>query len=231
MRRTSAAAWSQPVCNSSGCVRSPTVTLCHCTPNNSTLPTAQSHRPTACRLCTCCTVQVLPQSPKLTAFLQVPAASATPESLFVALRLWHNIPQQQLHRCQLLPALPAAASPPAELFWQQPGVVQRSSVAAAAAAVFAAGHVKALCPALLATTASHPRLHPVWGCMLALLVPGFVPVKVRGVFGLQLPGSDSMSSMWLHTLVYMHPHGQSYTHPHRQREESMEGNACCTVTV
>jgi hypothetical protein len=22
------------------------------------------------------------------------------------------------------------------------------------------------------------RLHPVWGCVLALLVPGFVPVKV-----------------------------------------------------
>ncbi|WIA38355.1 hypothetical protein OEZ86_001688 [Tetradesmus obliquus] len=122
--------------------------------------------------------QVLSQAPKLTSLLQVQPNSATPESLYIALRLWHNLPQQQLQSCQLLPKLPASASPPPELFWHQPGAVQRSSVAAAAAALFAAGQLKALCPALLATTASHPRMHPVWGCMLALLVPGFVPVKV-----------------------------------------------------
>ncbi|WIA18061.1 hypothetical protein OEZ85_009542 [Tetradesmus obliquus] len=122
--------------------------------------------------------QVLSQAPKLTSLLQVQPNSATPESLYIALRLWHNLPQQQLQSCQLLPKLPANSAPPPELFWQQPGAVQRSSVAAAAAALFAAGQLKALCPALLATTASHPRMHPVWGCMLALLVPGFVPVKV-----------------------------------------------------
>uniref|UniRef100_A0A383W0H0 Myb-binding protein 1A n=1 Tax=Tetradesmus obliquus TaxID=3088 RepID=A0A383W0H0_TETOB len=122
--------------------------------------------------------QVLSQAPKLTSLLQVQPNSATPESLYIALRLWHNLPQQQLQSCQLLPKLPASVSPPPELFWHQPGAVQRSSVAAAAAALFAAGQLKALCPALLATTASHPRMHPVWGCMLALLVPGFVPVKV-----------------------------------------------------
>jgi hypothetical protein len=124
-------------------------------------------------------LQVLNQAPKLSALLQVQPASATPESLFIALRLWHNLPAQHLQSCQLLPRLPASAAPPPELFWQQPAAVQRSSVAAAAAALFAAGQVKALCPALLGTTASHPRLHPVWGCVLALLVPGFVPVKVR----------------------------------------------------
>lgn len=123
-------------------------------------------------------LQVLSQAPKLTSLLQVQPNSATPESLYIALRLWHNLPQQQLQSCQLLPKLPANSAPPPELFWQQPGAVQRSSVAAAAAALFAAGQLKALCPALLATTASHPRMHPVWGCMLALLVPGFVPVKV-----------------------------------------------------
>jgi DNA polymerase phi len=126
----------------------------------------------------CFHLQVLSQAPKLTALLQVQPASATPESLFIALRLWHNLPMQQLQSCQLLPSLPASAAPPPELFWQQPGSVQRSSVTAAAAALFAAGQLKVLCPALLATTASHPRLHPVWGCVLALLVPGFVPVKV-----------------------------------------------------
>jgi hypothetical protein len=123
---------------------------------------------------------VLNQAPKLTALLQVQPANATPESLFIALRLWHNLPAQHLQSCQLLPTLPASTTPPPELSWQQPGAVQRSSVAAAAAALFAAGQLKALCPALLGTTASHPRLHPVWGCLLALLVPGFVPVKVGG---------------------------------------------------
>lgn len=122
--------------------------------------------------------QVLSQSHKLSVLLQTSPASATPELLFITLRLWHNIPQQVLQHCQLLPQLPAAATPPPQQFWVQPSAVERSRVAAAAAAVFSVQHVQVLVPCLLATSASHPRLHPVWGCLLALLVPGFVPVKV-----------------------------------------------------
>lgn len=124
-------------------------------------------------------VQVLSQAPQLSSLIQTSPASANPELLFLALRLWHNLPHQQLQRCQLLPKLPTGASPPPQQFWVQPSAVERSAVASAAVALFSAEHVRELVPCLLATSGSHPRLHPVWGCLLALLVPGFVPVKVR----------------------------------------------------
>ena len=129
------------------------------------------------------TAQVLSQAPQLSSLVQTSPASATPELLFLVLRLWHNLPHQQLQRCQLLPQLPPGADPPPQQFWLQPSAVERGAVAPAAAAVFSAKHVQELVPCLLATSASHPRLHPAWGCLLALLVPGFVPVKVRGWVG------------------------------------------------
>eukprot|EP00775_Hariotina_reticulata_P004051 gene4051-4298_t len=104
--------------------------------------------------------QVLAAAPKLSALLQLPASSAPPEALFLALRLWHNLPPHSL-----------------QLFWQQPGIVQRQAVAAAAAAVFSAGWMQQLVPVLLASSSSYPRLHPVWGCLMALMIPGFVPIK------------------------------------------------------
>ncbi|KAF8062006.1 pol5 [Scenedesmus sp. PABB004] len=122
--------------------------------------------------------QVLREAPRLSALLAAAPASASPEALMLALRLWHALPPDALEHCQLLPPLPAGAAPPPALFWQQPGAVQRGAVAGAASALFTVDQVSALCPALLASSASHPRLHPVWGCLLALLVPGFVPVRV-----------------------------------------------------
>jgi hypothetical protein len=121
---------------------------------------------------------VLQQAPKTSALLQAAPSAASPESLFLCLRLWHAMPAQQLQQCQLLPKLPAGQAPP-QVFWEQPSAVNRKVVASAAAAVFSADQVQRMTPALLLSTASSPRLHPVWGCLLALLVPGFVPVKVR----------------------------------------------------
>jgi hypothetical protein len=83
-----------------------------------------------------------------------------------------------LQDVQLLPVLLAPATPPPQLFWQQPGAVHRQAVAGAAAAVLSAGCMSRLVPVLLATSSSYPRLHPVWGCLLALIIPGFVPIKV-----------------------------------------------------
>jgi hypothetical protein len=121
---------------------------------------------------------LLQQAPKTTSLLQVAPTAASPESLFLCLRLWHALPAQQLQQCQLLPKLQAGQQPP-QSFWEQPAGVKRKTVAAAAAAVFSPQQVQSMTPALLLSTASSPRLHPVWGCLLALLVPGFVPVKVR----------------------------------------------------
>lgn len=153
-------------------------------------PPALTRQSSTCRLSRthCCLLplllplrQVLWQAPRLSALLAAPVASSSPEALFLALRLWHNLPPQQLQRCDLLPALRAGQAPPPALFWQQPGAVRRKAVAAAAAALFTAAHVQQLVPPLLLTSASHPRLHPVWGCLLALLVPGFTPLRVRCV--------------------------------------------------
>lgn len=124
---------------------------------------------------------VLTQAPRTASLLHATPAQATPESLYLVLRLWHALPAQQLEQCALLPKLSHGASPPPQAFWEAPSSVKRKSVGGAAAAVFAADHVQLMAPALLLSTASSPRLHPVWGCLLALLVPGFVPVKVREV--------------------------------------------------
>jgi DNA polymerase phi len=122
---------------------------------------------------------VLAQAPKTAALLAGEPSQATPESMLLALRLWHVLPPEQLARSRLLPSLRAGQAPPPALFWQQPLSVKRKQVDAAAAAVFDARHVQVMADALLLSTGSHPRLHPVWGCLLALLMPGFVPLKVR----------------------------------------------------
>jgi len=132
---------------------------------------------------------VLQLAPKTAALLQASPSQATAESLYLALRLWHTIPPQQLQQCELLPQLGKGQSPPPAVFWEQPGSVKRKAVAGPAAAVFSVEQVQLMAPALLLSTASHPRLHPVWGCLLALLVPGFVPVKV----GVVQPASQNKS--------------------------------------
>lgn len=121
---------------------------------------------------------VLQQAPKTLSLLQAAPTAASPESLYLCLRLWHAMPGQTLQQCQLLPKLQAGQAPP-QVFWERPSTVKRQAVAAAAGAIFSAEQVQRMTPALLLSTASSPRLHPVWGCLLALLVPGFVPVKVR----------------------------------------------------
>lgn len=141
---------------------------------------------------------VFDQSKALTAILTMPAASAIPESLLLALRLWHNLPAAILERCEVLPKSNPGQSqsqpkghqsgsptltPPPALFWQQPQEVPRSAVAGAAAAMFTQQHMVLLQPVLLATTASAPRLHQVWGCLLALLLPGFTPTRVSAGVG------------------------------------------------
>jgi hypothetical protein len=122
---------------------------------------------------------VLQQAPKTLSLLHAAPASASPEYLYLCLQLWHALPAQELQQCQLLPQLHAGQQPPPQVFWENPAAVKRKAVAAAAAAVFSADQVQRMTPALLLSTASSPRLHPVWGCLLALLVPGFTPVKVR----------------------------------------------------
>ncbi len=121
---------------------------------------------------------VLAAAPALAALLAAPPRTASPESLLLALRLWHVLPAATLKSCALLPALPAGSAPPPPAFWDAPASVPRSAVAPAAAALFTPSHVGKLTPVLLASSGSHPRLHPVWGCLMALLVPGFSPLKV-----------------------------------------------------
>lgn len=153
---------------------------------------------------------VLAQAPKTAALLAPAPGKATPESLLLALRLWHVLPPEQLQQCQLLPTLPAGVAPPPALFWTQPLAVPRKSVAGAAAAVFEPRHVQAMGDALLLTTASHPRLHPVWGCLMALLVPGFVPVKEHPAEEQQQPAQalkrsppdqQQLAAFWQHFAV------------------------------
>ena len=130
----------------------------------------------------------------LTAMLTADATTATPEALLLALRLWHNMPQAVAARCVLLPAasgqtavvkvkpgVKGGVHPPPVEFWLQPQQVPREAVAAAAAALFSPDHMKVLQLVLVKTVASAPRLHQVWSCLLALLLPGFTPVKVSQV--------------------------------------------------
>jgi hypothetical protein len=128
----------------------------------------------------------------LTNMLTCDAATAAPEGLLLALRLWHNMPQAVAARCVLLPAasgqtavvkvkpgVKAGVQPPPVELWLQPQQVPREAVAAAAAALFSPEHMKVLQPVLLKSVTSAPRLHQVWSCLLVLLLPGFTPVKVR----------------------------------------------------
>lgn len=140
---------------------------------------------------------VLQRAPKTASLLKAAPSHATPESLFLALRLWHALPAQQLQQCELLPDLQHGQAPPSQAFWEQPGSVKRKSVAGAAAAVFSPEQVEVMAPALLLSTASHPRLHPVWGCLFALLLPGFVPVKVRTCLCTRLPVLSISTSCFL----------------------------------
>jgi hypothetical protein len=113
---------------------------------------------------------VIEASPGLRGLLLVPAGAASPEGLFLALRLWGRLPPAFRARCQLLPS---GAPPPPPAFWRSPAEVDRADVEAAAAAALSRGHLLRLAPALAASSAAAPRLHDVWGCLLALLLPGF----------------------------------------------------------
>ncbi|KAI8471961.1 MAG: DNA polymerase phi-domain-containing protein [Monoraphidium minutum] len=116
---------------------------------------------------------VIEASPALRALLLQPAASAPPEALLLALRLWGRLPPPLRSRCELLPA---GAPPPPPGVWARgaaPG--ERAGAEAAAAALLSRTHLSALGPALAASSAAAPRLHGVWGCLLALLLPGFNP--------------------------------------------------------
>ncbi len=96
------------------------------------------------------------------------------QALLLALRLWHRLPTDALARCKLLPH---GGSPPPFGFWDAPDSVPRSAIEPTATAVLSVGHMTALLPLLLASSSSHPRLHQIWGCLLALLLPGFKPTK------------------------------------------------------
>ncbi len=107
--------------------------------------------------------------------LYAPPAEAQPEGLELALRLWARMPAAARTRCMLLPA---GAPPPPVGFWEDPAAAPRDAVEPAAGAVLSTGHLRQLVPVLLASSAAHPRLHGVWGCLLALLLPGFKPQRV-----------------------------------------------------
>ncbi|GLC57322.1 hypothetical protein PLESTB_001211700 [Pleodorina starrii] len=120
----------------------------------------------------------------LAGMLAAPPAEATPEALLLALVLWPKLPPSAVRACRLLP--PDTPPPPRELF-APPGsgaggaaAAAPSAATAAAAAATAAGlfrreHLQTLAPALLASSAAHPRLHTLWQYLLALLLPGFRP--------------------------------------------------------
>jgi len=103
------------------------------------------------------------------------AITLSMQALFVALRLWHLLPEDLAASCHLLP--PGAPAPPAG-FWSDPLSVTRQQVECSAAELLSPRHCAALRHALLLASASYPRLHGAWACVLALLLPGFRPVKV-----------------------------------------------------
>ena len=78
------------------------------------------------------------------------------------------------------------------------GSFPREAVDSAAAAFFSAHHLERLKPLLAATSRSHPRLHPLWGHLLALLVPGFHPHSVRTpcTAGLPPPTLDALPILY-----------------------------------
>ena len=119
----------------------------------------------------------------LAAMLSAPPAEATPEALLLALVLWPKLPPAAVKACKLLPA--GTPPPPSEVFSSAGGAPPAAGAVATAAAATAAGlfskeHIKVLQPVLLATSASHPRLHTLWHYLLPLLLPGFRPYRATG---------------------------------------------------
>lgn len=112
----------------------------------------------------------------LRAWLAAPPASATPEGLLLAVRLWARLPADVVAACPLLPA--GAPPPPASLFTAPSAAAGAAAAPAAAGVLGSRPHLEALVPVLRETSRAHPRLHSVWPTLLALLIPGFNPDKV-----------------------------------------------------
>ena len=96
--------------------------------------------------------------------------------LFMALRLWGRLPADVAAGCSVLPQ---GVQPPAVDFFTTSKPAAASHPEDAAAAFFSAEHLAKVLEPLRSSTSSHPRLHSVWTTVLALLIPGFTPSKVR----------------------------------------------------
>ncbi|GFR51036.1 hypothetical protein Agub_g13364, partial [Astrephomene gubernaculifera] len=111
--------------------------------------------------------------------LAAPVEESTPEALLLALVLWPHLPASVISSCRLLP--PNTPPPPPELFASassQPlSAATTAAAAATAAGFFTAEHLRRLLPLLLASSASHPRMHTLWRYVLPMLLPGFRPHK------------------------------------------------------
>ncbi|KAG2493575.1 hypothetical protein HYH03_008094 [Edaphochlamys debaryana] len=118
----------------------------------------------------------------LAQLLAAPPADATAETLMLALALWPKLPAAAVRACRLLP--PNTPPPPPELFAAgTPPASVAAAAAATAAGLFTREHVAVLTPALLATSAAHPRMHSLWGYVLPLLLPGYRPHKAAAAGG------------------------------------------------
>ena len=97
------------------------------------------------------------------------------QGVLLAVRLWARMPAAVLKECAILPQ--QSPQPPRSFFTATP--VAAPAPVAASAAFFAARHLAGLSEALVASSLSHPRIHSMWLSLLALLLPGFTPTKVR----------------------------------------------------
>jgi len=136
-------------------------------------------------------------APSLAAWLTTDLEAASPEALLLALRFWAALPAPTLKACRLLPK--GAPRPPPDLFTPSSSLPDPEASRAAAAAFFSAAHMTALRPILIASHASHPRLHLLWTTLFALLVPGFTvkkDEKARGDGGAEEVGPGQLETLW-----------------------------------
>jgi hypothetical protein len=98
------------------------------------------------------------------------------------MRLWPLLPPDLAKSCPLLPALDRPLDPAPSLSRGVPASEAFASCDGAdeaADAFFTGEHLAVVLPLLRTTTAAHPRLHQLWPSVLALLLPGFSPRRVR----------------------------------------------------
>jgi DNA polymerase phi len=86
---------------------------------------------------------------------------AAHQVLVVLLKLLPKLPADVVAQCPMLP----------------------EGVVANPVALFARSHLEALLPTLKATSAAHPRMHSLWGVLLAALVPGLAVTECGRVLG------------------------------------------------